>query len=34
MYRELSAEDKKEMLEGLGLGESGLDKLITATYDI
>ena len=31
---ELSAEDKKEMLEGLGLGESGLDKLITATYDI
>ena len=31
---ELSSEDKKEMLEGLGLGESGLDKLITATYDI
>ena len=31
---ELSKEDKKEMLEGLGLGESGLDKLITATYDI
>ncbi len=31
---ELSTEDKQEMLEGLGLGESGLDKLITATYDI
>ena len=31
---ELNVEDKKEMLEGLGLGESGLDKLITATYDI
>ncbi|MBR3049278.1 MAG: redox-regulated ATPase YchF, partial [Bacilli bacterium] len=31
---ELSKEDKQEMLEGLGLGESGLDKLITATYDI
>ena len=31
---ELSKEDKKEMLEGLGLDASGLDKLITATYDI
>ena len=31
---DLPLEDKKEMLEGLGLGESGLDKLITATYDI
>lgn len=31
---ELSEEDKKEMLEGLGLDGSGLDKLITATYDI
>ena len=27
-------EDKKEMLEGLGLDGSGLDKLIKATYDI
>ena len=31
---ELSSEDKQEMLEALGLKESGLDKLITATYDI
>ena len=31
---ELSPEDKEEMLEGLGLDGSGLDKLITATYDI
>lgn len=31
---ELSSEDKKEMLEGLGIDGSGLDKLITATYDI
>lgn len=31
---ELSKEDKEEMLEGLGLNGSGLDKLITATYDI
>lgn len=31
---ELSPEDKKEMLEGLGLDDSGLNKLITATYDI
>ena len=31
---ELDVEDKKEMLEGLGLDGSGLDKLITATYDI
>lgn len=31
---ELSKEDKKEMLEGLGLDGSGLDKLINATYDI
>ena len=31
---ELDPEDKKEMLEGLGLDGSGLDKLIKATYDI
>ena len=31
---ELDNEDKLEMLEGLGLDGSGLDKLITATYDI
>ena len=31
---ELSKEDKQEMLEGLGQDGSGLDKLITATYDI
>ena len=31
---ELDEEDKKEMLEGLGLDNSGLNKLITATYDI
>ena len=31
---ELSEEDKKEMLEGLGLDQSGLEKLIKATYDI
>ena len=31
---ELEEEDKKEMLEGLGLDGSGLDKLIKATYDI
>ena len=31
---ELEEEDKQEMLEGLGLDSSGLDKLITATYDI
>lgn len=31
---ELDEEDKKEMLEGYGLSESGLNKLITATYDI
>jgi GTP-binding protein YchF len=31
---ELSKEDKQEMLEGLGLDGSGLDKLITATYDL
>ena len=31
---ELSKEDKQEILEGLGLDGSGLDKLITATYDI
>ena len=30
----LDGDDKKEMLEGLGLDASGLDKLITATYDI
>lgn len=31
---ELSIDDKNEMLEGLGLDSSGLDKLINATYDI
>ncbi|MBQ6135230.1 MAG: redox-regulated ATPase YchF [Bacilli bacterium] len=31
---ELDENDKKEMLEGLGLDGSGLDKLIKATYDI
>ena len=31
---ELTKEDKEEMLEGLGLDYSGLDQLITATYDI
>ena len=31
---ELDVEDRQEMLEGLGLDGSGLDKLIKATYDI
>ena len=31
---ELSKEDKKELLEGLGIESAGLDKLIQATYDI
>ncbi len=31
---ELDVDDKKEMLEALGLEESGLNKLIKATYDI
>ena len=31
---ELSEEDKQEMLEGLGIKESGLDVLITTTYDL
>ena len=31
---ELDEADKKEMLEGLGLDDSGLNKLIKATYDI
>ena len=31
---ELDDEDKKEMLEGLGIESSGLDKLIKATYDL
>ncbi len=31
---ELEQEEKEEMLEGLGLDGSGLDKLIQATYDI
>lgn len=31
---ELDSDDKKEMLEALGIENSGLDKLITATYDI
>lgn len=30
----LSKEDKKEMLEALGLEESGLDKVIKASYDL
>ena len=31
---ELSEIDKKDMIEGLGLDSSGLDKLVKATYDI
>ena len=31
---EMDNEDKEEMLEALGIKESGLNKLITATYDI
>ena len=31
---ELDDADKQEMLEGLGIKESGLDKLIKATYDL
>ena len=31
---ELDEKDKKEMLEGLGLDDSGQNKLIKATYDI
>ena len=30
----LEGEDKKEMLEALGLSESGLDKVIKASYDL
>lgn len=30
----LEGEDKKEMLEALGLEESGLDKVIKASYDL
>ena len=30
----LTGEDKKEMLEALGLEESGLDKVIKASYDL
>lgn len=30
----LDSEDKKEMLEALGLEESGLDKVIKASYDL
>ena len=30
----LTGEDKKEMLEALGLQESGLDKVIKASYDL
>ena len=30
----LDGEDKKEMLEALGLNESGLDKVIKASYDL
>ena len=31
---EMTEEEKKEMLEAVGIEESGLNKLITATYDI
>ena len=31
---EMSKEDKQEMLEALGLSESGLDKVIKASYDL
>lgn len=31
---DLSDEDKKEMLESVGIKESGLDQLIKATYDL
>ena len=31
---EMTEEEKQEMLEALGVEESGLNKLITATYDI
>ena len=31
---DLSEEDKKEMLESVGIKESGLDQLIKATYDL
>ncbi len=31
---ELTEEDKKEMLDGLGLDGSGLERLVRATYDI
>lgn len=31
---EMTTEEKQEMLEALGLDQSGLNKLITATYDI
>lgn len=31
---ELNEIDKKDMIEGLGLDSSGLDKLVKATYDI
>ena len=31
---ELEPEEKEEMLEALGLGKSGLDNLISTTYDI
>ena len=30
----LEGQDKKEMLEALGLEESGLDKVIKASYDL
>jgi len=30
----LEGEDKKEMLEALGLDESGLDKVVKASYDL
>ena len=30
----LEPEDKKEMLEALGLEESGLDKVVKASYDL
>ncbi len=33
-FRHLNGNDKKEMLEALGLDESGLDKVIKASYDL
>ena len=33
-YQLQNGDDKKEMLEALGLDESGLDKVIKASYDL